>query len=364
MKVGFIGFAGSGKTTVFKAVTGIDTAPSAGGGGGGGGGSAAKIKPNLGVTKVPDQRLDNLAKIYKPKKIVYAEISFVDVPGGAPDRGAGGLQPAMIQHIGDMNALVLVVRAFDNLALGLPPANPTRELESMMEELVLTDLVVVDKRVEKLRKEHRNPASDQHLHLLEHIKAHLEEGHPLTDLSLTEDEQKDVAGYRFLSSKPIIVIINTDEDSGRDTPMVAGALKSAEARGLHTIVMCAELEAEVASLDADEQKEFLKELGLEDSARNRFIKTAYETLNLISFLTVGPDEVRAWTISKGIPAVKAARAIHTDIERGFIRAEVVRYEDLLELGSEAKAKAAGKLRSEGKTYVVNDGDVINFLFNV
>lgn len=359
MKVGFIGFAGSGKTTVFQAVTGIDTTPPPGSGGGGN-----KLKPNLGVTKVPDQRLNTLVDLCNSTRVVPTEIAFVDVPGGSPDRGTGGLQQAMIQHIGDMNALVLVVRAFDDLALGLPPADPAKELEAMMDELVLTDLVLIDKRYEKLKREHGNLAAEQHLRLLERVRTHLEEGTPLTEMALTPDEEKGLAGYRLLSTKPVIVIINIEEGASGDTDMVTKAQAVAGEWKLNTIVMSAKLEAEIASLEPEEQKEFLKELGLTDSARNRFIKTAYETLNLISFITVGPKEVRAWTINRGDTAVKAARAIHTDMERGFIRAEVMGYQDLVDLGSEAKARAAGKLRSEGKNYVVNDGDVIHFLFNV
>ncbi len=348
MKIGLFGFAGGGKTTVFNLLTGLsaDTGP------------GGKAKMNLGVTRVPDDRVDFFAGIYKPKKSVYAEIHFSDMPGEAPSKSSAGLSPQVVGDLRTMDVLALVLRAYDNPALEAAP-DPLRDYEGMKSELVLADLQVVEKRIERLRKDHSSP---RELEALERIMPHLEDEKPIRTLDLRDDEQSLLKGYRFLTDKTLLVLVNTSEDDPTASfPELAERLA---ADSMAPITLCAGMETEILELDPEDRSAFLADLGVEASGRERFIQQAYEALDLISFLTVGDDECRAWTITRGTVAQKAAGKVHSDIERGFIRAEVIGYEDFKEYGSEAKAKAAGRYRLEGKEYVVADGDVINYRFNV
>ncbi len=347
MKIGLFGFAGSGKTTVFNLLTGLhaDTGP------------GGKSKTNLGVTRVPDDRVDFFAGIYRPKKTVYAEIHFSDMPGDAPSKSSGGLSPQVVGDLRTMDVLALVLRAFENPALDASP-DPLRDLRAMETELVLADLQVVEKRIERLRKDHSSP---RELEALERCLPHLENERPIRTLDLTDDERALLRGYRLLTDKTLLLLLNTSEDSpGASFPELEEHL----AGEAHPITLCAGIETEILELDPEDRDAFLADLGLDGSGRERFIKQAYDALDLISFITVGEDECRAWTIPRGTVAQKAAGKVHSDIERGFIRAEVISYEDFREHGSESKAKAAGRYRLEGKDYVVADGDVINFRFNV
>jgi GTP-binding protein YchF len=353
MKVGLVGFAGSGKTTIFNTLTGL--AAEVGGYGG-------REKANIGVIKVPDARIEKLAELYNPKKKTFAEISFVDVAGpqgDAGERSESGLDSKLVQHMREVDALVHVVRGFDNPML-LQAADPVRDIRAFDDELMLTDLVQIENRIARLKKE---KDSGREQELMDRLKAALEDERPLRDLEISSEELTLITGFRFLSHKPLLLLLNVGEAAASADP--AGEIKDlAATKGLSLISMSGSTEMEIARLDADEQKDFLQDLGVSEPARDRFIRAAYMQLDLISFLTSGEDECRAWDIRRGTIAQKAAGRIHSDIERGFIRAEVVKFEDLIELGSEARCREQGKLRLEGKEYVVQDGDVIHFRFNV
>jgi GTP-binding protein YchF len=353
MKVGLVGFAGSGKTTIFNTLTGL--AAEVGGYGG-------REKANIGVIKVPDHRVDKLAEIYNPKKKTYAEISFVDVAGPQAeesDQAHSGLDPKLVQHMRESDALVHVVRAFDNPMI-LQPTDPARDIRSFDDELMLTDLVQVENRITRLKKEKDSAREDA---LMARLKAALESEQPLRDIELTQEDLGMVAGFRFLSLKPLLVLLNQPEEDAQ-SGVPAPIQELAQSKRLSAIAMAGKVEMEIAQLVAEEQREFLQDLGIAEPARDRFIRAAYSLLDLISFLTSGEDECRAWSIKRGTTAHKAAGVIHSDIERGFIRAEVTRFEDLAELKSEARCRELGKLRLEGKDYVVQDGDVVHFRFNV
>jgi GTP-binding protein YchF len=311
---------------------------------------------------VPDDRVDRLADIFKPKKKVYAEISFIDVAGpeseGA-ERTHGGLDPKLVQHMRDVEALVHVVRSFDNPFL-TQPAGPARDIRAFDDELILTDLVQIENRIARLNKE---KDTGRERELLDRLKSALEFETPLREVELAHEEQSLITGFRFLSQKPLLLLLNTGEDAiAQATPPEVVDL--AASRKLDLIAMCGKAEMEIAELAPGEQREFLADLGITEPARDRFIRAAYHLLDLISFLTVGEDECRAWPISRGTTALKAAGKIHSDIERGFIRAEVVRYDDLLAARSLAASRDQGKLRLEGKEYVIHDGDVVHFRFSV
>jgi GTP-binding protein YchF len=353
MKVGLVGFAGSGKTTVFNTLTGLAAEV---------GGYGAKEKANVGVIKVPDVRVDELASLYNPKKKTFAEISFVDVAGPPTETGErteGGLDPKLVQHMRDVDALVHVVRCFENPML-VQEAGPSRDIRAFDDELMLTDLVQIENRIQRLKKE---KGKEREAELMDVLKAALEAERPLRDLELTHEDLGLIAGFRFLSLKPLLLLLNVDESSAAAEPPAA-VMDLAASKKLSAIAMSGKVEMEIAQLPPEEQREFLGDLGIKEPARDRFINAGYSLLDLISFLTAGEDECRAWSIKRGTHAQRAAGTIHSDIERGFIRAEVVRFEDLIALRSEAKCREQGKLRLEGKEYIVNDGDVIHFRFNV
>ncbi len=352
MKIGLVGLAGSGKTTVFNAVTGLD-APVGGLGG-------DRTKPNLGVTKVPDARVDRLTGMYNPKKTIHAEVTFVDLPGRMPGAGKGGLAPEAVAHIRDMDSLALVVRGFDNPMLS-DARDAIRDLGGLEDELLLTDLVVCEKRVDRLKREQ---CKTPELPLLQRCLETMESGRPLRLESFTAEEERQLSGYRFLTMKPALALLNASEEDAASPASDTFSGLAAD-HGAPVLVMSGQVEAEIAGLDdPDDQAAFLEDLGLQGGAKDRFIQAAWGLLDTICFLTVGEDEVRAWEIRRGTVAVKAAGKVHSDIERGFIRAEVTPYADLIELGSEQACKEAGKLRLEGKEYVVGDGDIVHYRFNV
>ncbi len=366
MQIAIVGLAGSGKTTVFNTLT-RGHAETGGYGG---------VTLNIGVVKVPDPRLDALAAIFKPKKVVQAVVTYADLPAPpASTEGHVGTEELPADHLArlrDSDALLHVVRAFED------PANPhpdgsvdaARDLEQLDLEFLLADLSMAERRIERLKTSARHgnaaerEAAEREDAVLRRIHTGLEAGAPIRDLELDPDDEKAIRGFRFLTQKPVLVLLNVGESDLADAPARVAAVAGAYAHR-HAMVdsLSAKIEMELGELEPDEAAVFMDELGIAESGLDRVIGLSYQLLGLISFLTAGPDEVRAWPIPGGSSAVDAAGAIHTDLAKGFIRAEAVAYEDLLRLGSMAEARKAGRLRSEGKTYRVNDGDVLEILFS-
>ncbi len=348
MKIGLVGFPGSGKTTVFNALTGLDADTGYGG--------AKPGTKNLGVVRVPDPRVDALAGLYSPKKTTYAEITFCDIAGGT---GSRELDRSVLNSMREMDAICQVLCAFDS-PTATEPADPGRELSDLQIETVLADLEIVERLAHRLRKDRSDP---QLLKLLERILEHLENEQPVRSLGLDANERKAVSGYQFLSLKPLLLVLNVAEDAVAEEP-APELVAAAAAAGSGLVPLSAQVEMDIAQMPAADRSEFYEELGLGEPASHRFVRAAFGLLRLATMLTAGPDECRAWPVRMGSTAPVAAGKIHSDIERGFIRAEVTRWDDLVELGSEAKCREAGKLRVEGRDYVVQDGDVCHFRFNV
>lgn len=344
MKIGLVGYPGSGKSSVFSALTGQAVETGYGSGG----------KAHLGVVKVPDERVDALSGLFKPRKTTYAEITFSDVGGGHGE----GIDRAALNGMREVDALCQVLRAFPDAAGKAP--DPLRELGGLETETILADLELVEKRIARLAKEKGDP---REIELMKRLETALGAETALRNVELSEADRRLITGYRFLSQKPLLLILNVPEAIAAAPPPPPLA-SAAASRKLGLVVLSAQIEMDIAQMPRDEQKEFLASLGVSEPAVNRFIRAAFELIDLVSMLTAGPDECRAWPIPRGTPAPRAAGKIHSDIERGFIRAEVVRWNDLVALGSEAKCRDVGKLRVEGKDYIVQDGDVVNFRFNV
>ena len=350
MKVGLVGFPGSGKTTVFNALTGLSAETGFG---------AARGKTNLGTVKVPDDRVTALAGLYHPKKSTLAEITFSDVAAASAGNQGQSLDETTLRAMREVDALCQVVRGFTGAAG--ENADPLAEARGLEDEMNLADLILIEKRLERLAKE---KAKTGEAELLGTLKEALEAGTPLRRLDgISPEAWATLTGYRFLTQKPLLLVLNVSEDQAA-VPAPEDLAGHAREAGLGLVVLAGLVEMDIAQMSPEDQREFAASLGLAEPAIARFIREAYALLDLISFLTAGEDECRAWPIRRGLTAPKAAGKIHSDIERGFIRAEVTHWEDLVRLGSEAKCREAGKLRSEGKEYVVHDGDVINFRFNV
>jgi len=366
MQIAIVGLAGSGKTTVFNTLT-RGHAETGGYGG---------LQLNVGVVKVPDERLDKLAEVFKPKKIVHVDVTYVDLPAPpASSEGKVGAEELPAEHLArlrDSDALIHVLRAWDSAAVPHPAGSvdPARDLEQLDLEFTLADLAMVDRSLERLRGagRHGTPAereaNEREEAILSRLKPALEAGRPIRDESLDDDEEKALRGFRFLTQKPVLVLLNVGEGELAEAPALAGRIRAGyDHRHALVDALSAKIEMELGELDPDEAAVFMEELGLTESSLDRVIALSYRLVGLISFLTAGPDEVRAWPIPDGSNAVDAAGAIHSDLAKGFIRAETISYDDLLTLGSMAEAKRAGKVRSEGKTYRVRDGDVIEVLFS-
>jgi GTP-binding protein YchF len=346
MKVGLVGFAGSGKTTVFNTMTGLDAPVGYGG------------ELRLGTVKVPDARLDTLSRIFKPKKTTYAEIVFCDVPG---EHGAdhSGLSRKAIQQIRDQEVLCLVLRAFPNPAIDAAP-DPAADLEAFYTECLLADLDVVERRLARAKKEKPDPLE---LAAFETMKTTLEQERPLRSLSAEVLNRDVLRGYGMLTDRPLLVALNRAEADAAE-PLPASLVARLDELHAAGLVLSASVEAEIARMDPPDRAAFLEDLGLAESALDRFIRTAYGLMELVSFFTVSQEEVRAWPILRGTRARQAAGKIHSDLERGFIRAEVMPYEVFIAHGSEAAVREAGRLQIEGKEYVVQDGDIFHVRFNV
>jgi ribosome-binding ATPase len=362
MKIGIIGLPNSGKTTVFNALTGGSAETAAY--------SSGTLEPNIATVKVPDERLNVLATMYKPKKTTFADVQYIDVAGlsgSAHERG--GLAPAFLNYIAQVDALLHVVRAFESADVPHPEetVDPRRDIETVDLELAFSDLGIIERRLQRLNGEIGKTAGKekelriQERDVLLRLQANLEADIPIRDSELSPDEEKMLRGYQFLSAKPILIVLNTGEEQ-LDTDIAATIPYQHNKAAI--MQLAGKIEAEIAQLDAEDASAFLEDLGIEQPARERAIRSSYDLLGLISFLTAGPDEVRAWPIKANLPALEAAGAIHSDIQRGFIRAEVVAYDDLVAAGNMVEAKKRGTVRMEGKTYIVKDGDICNFLFNI
>jgi ribosome-binding ATPase len=366
MQIAIVGLAGAGKTTVFNTLTRGDA--QTGGFGG--------MELHVGVVKVPDARLDRLAEIFAPKKVVHADVTYVDLPAPPPSsEGHVGTEELPAEHLGrlrDADALLHVVRAWDDPHHPHPSGSVDawRDLEQLDLEFTLADLAMVDRRLERLRGSGRHgtpaerEANEREATILERIRVDLADGAPIRDAGLDADEEKALRGFRFLTQKPVLVLLNVGESAlSGAADLVSGIGVRYEHQHALVDAISARIEMELGQLEPDVAAVFAEELGITESGLDRVIALSYRLLGLISFLTAGPDEVRAWPIPDGATAVDAAAAIHTDLARGFIRADTVPYADLVTLGSTAEARKHGRLRSEGKTYRVRDGDVLEILFS-
>ncbi len=363
--IGIIGLSKSGKTTIFNGLTKGKAAT---------GGYSSKAQANIGMASVPDERLYKLAEIFHPRKIVHAEVKSIDIGASvkemATDKGIGG---QLLNQLSTVDVLVNVVRSFKDDSLPHPEGslNVDRDIDAMNLELAFSDLAILEKRLERMEGSLKAAKAAERTVILKEqemllkIKAALEKDIPIREMQLTPEETKSLSNFQFLTAKPLLTVVNIGEDDLPKAKAMEEDLNKRFARAkTHVIASCGKLEMELAQMGDEAMQEFRKEFGMEESGLDRTIKESYALLDLISFLTVGEDECRAWPIKRGTEAVHAAGKVHTDIERGFIRAEVIHYTDLLKVGGLVEAKRQGLLRLEGKTYIVQDGDVVNYLFNV
>lgn len=363
MKLGVVGLPNVGKSTLFNALTqaGAQSANY----------PFCTIEPNVGVVAVPDERLDTLVSMYNPKSIVPASIEFVDIAGLVKGASRGeGLGNKFLSHIREVDAIVHVVRCFENDDIIHVDGNvdPVRDMETINYELIFADMETIDRRIDRTKKSMKSGEKkyQAELELQERIKAHLESGKPVRSMELSKDEREEVRQLFLLTDKPVIYVANIGEDEiGTETDALRRLREAAASENAEVLPLSAQIEEEIASLDdPEERRGFIEELGLGESGLSKLIKFCYRLLGLISFLTAGADECRAWTITEGTKAPQAAGKIHTDFERGFIRADVVNFTTLMENGTMTACREKGLIRSEGKEYVMQDGDIVVFKFNV
>ena len=361
MKVAIIGLANTGKTTIFNALTGLNVETTIY--------PSQAAEPHVGVVRVPDSRLERLSEIYKPKKTTYATVEYIDYIGLT--KGDIEQNKKVFDLIKDADAIVQVIRAFEDEVIVHPlgEIGPRRDAQTVELEMIFGDLELIDKRLERMEqgaKRGKKPDEAEKKLLLK-CKESLENEIPLRDLDFSEEEEKAMRHLQFMSIKPEVIVLNVAESdiaSENTTKTISDLEEIFKGRQVKILSLCGKIEMEIAQLSSEEAHVFLEDLGIAEPALNRLIRVSYELLGLISFLTAGEDEVRAWTINRGMNAQKAAGKIHSDIERGFIRAELVAYDDFIVCGGMSGAREKGLLRLEGKTYEVKDGDIINFRFNV
>jgi GTP-binding protein YchF len=357
MEIGIVGLPLSGKTTLFNLLThsGAET------------GLGAKKKANVGISRVPDPRLDRLAEIWSPRKTTFATVRYVDVAGVEKSAAKEGFPAEVLASLKNTDALLAVLRAFENEQVPHPEGSvdPLRDLSALEAEFLISDLIIVENRLERLAKQMKgkvDKAVEVERELLERCQQALEAEKPLRQVEFSADEVKILKGFQFLTQKPLVLALNLGEGAlarGEDALAPLLAKVGAQVAGTY---LCATIEQELSELSAEDAASFMEDLGIESSAMDRIIRTSYELLGLISFFTMGEDECRAWTIRRGTKAPQAAGAIHTDLEKGFIRAEVVAYDEFVRLGTLPACRDKGLLRLEGKEYVVHDGDILNIRF--
>lgn len=352
MKLGIIGLPQSGKTTIFNALT-RGRAPTTA--------SAGRIEVHTAVVDVPDRRVEALSAMFKPARTIYAKITYADIAGLEGGRARSGISGQLLNLLSQLDGFILVVRAFsdENVPHPMGSVNPQRDVESMLNELMLNDLIAVERKLERLAEERKKGTADKaaqarQMALFERLQATLSANRPLRHLEFSAEEQKELASFGLLSRKPLLTLFNLGE--GQAPPEVELDHPS--------VALMGKLEMELAQLSPEDAALFMKEYGLEELGLSKMIRLSYDLLQQQSFFTVGEDEVRAWTVRRGATALEAAGVIHTDLQRGFVRAEVVAYDDLIRLGSMNEAKAKGRLRLEGKEYLVQDGDILHVRFHV
>lgn len=366
-KLVIIGLPQSGKSTVFNALTQADVET---------GGYSATDEPNLATVKVPDERLDRLTEMFNPQRKVPADVQYLDVAGIAKGMAEKGMSGQLLGHLAQADALVHVVRAFENDDIPHPEGSvdPERDIETLNLELAFSDLAIIEKRLQRIEQQipklkgAERETYEREQRVLQQLKKALEVDTPLREVvpGLDPEDEKLLRGFGLLTAKPLLILLNLgDEQLGEEGDRLIVAMRERFAReGVQVDGLAGKIEMEISQLDDEDAAAFMEDLGIAESSRDRVIRVSFDLLGLIPFFTVGPDECRAWTIKRGTQAVDAAGEIHSDIQRGFIRAEVVSYDDLIAAGSMAETKRLGTFRREGKTYEVQDGDIINFLFNV
>lgn len=358
MQLGIIGLPQSGKTTIFNALTGGSVPTGAGG---------SRMEVHTAVVDVPDERVDRLSAMFKPRKTIYAKVTYADIAGlDGSSSAEKGISGQLLNHLQQMEGFILVVRAFETDMVIHPndTIDPLRDIEMMQSEFVLNDLIAVERKMERLKDEHRKGGGrdksviQREITLFERLQQALENETPLRALAFSDEEARVLSGFGFLSLKPMLIVFNLHE--GQAAP----AFEPVHPQNLAQVSLQGRLEMDIAQLPAEEAAMFLEEYDIQEPSLNRMIRLSYDLLGLQSFFTVGEDEVRAWTVRKGATAPQAAGVIHSDLEKGFIRAETITYEDLVACGSMAEARNQGKLRLEGKNYLVQEGDILHIRFNV